>query len=90
MSKGRAQTTSRIRFKPYPTYKDSGVEWLGEIPAAWEVAKFSWCYRLGMGETLIKEDLLQKAKRQCSRRLRGTTCSGTLTASRGPFCRKAT
>jgi len=22
------------RFKPYPAYKDSGVEWLGEIPAA--------------------------------------------------------
>ena len=24
------------RFKPYPEYKDSGVEWLGEIPAHWE------------------------------------------------------
>ena len=27
------------RFKPYPAYKDSGVEWLGEIPAGWEVKK---------------------------------------------------
>jgi len=27
------------RFKPYPTYKDSGVEWLGEIPAHWEVRR---------------------------------------------------
>ena len=25
------------RFKLYPAYKDSGVEWLGEIPAQWEV-----------------------------------------------------
>jgi type I restriction enzyme, S subunit len=25
------------RFKAYPAYKDSGVEWLGEIPAHWEV-----------------------------------------------------
>ncbi len=25
------------RFKPYPAYKDSGVEWLGEIPAHWDV-----------------------------------------------------
>ncbi len=25
------------RFKPYPAYKHSGVEWLGEIPAHWEV-----------------------------------------------------
>ena len=24
------------RFKPYPAYKDSGVAWLGEIPAHWE------------------------------------------------------
>ena len=23
------------RFQPYPAYKDSGVEWLGEIPANW-------------------------------------------------------
>lgn len=24
------------RFKPYPEYKDSGVEWLGKIPAHWQ------------------------------------------------------
>jgi type I restriction enzyme, S subunit len=24
-------------FKPYPKYKDSGVEWLGEVPEGWEV-----------------------------------------------------
>ncbi|MGH7503935.1 MAG: restriction endonuclease subunit S [Longimicrobiales bacterium] len=27
------------RFNPYPAYKDSGVEWLGEIPAHWEVKR---------------------------------------------------
>jgi len=27
----------RRQFHPYPKYKDSGVEWLGEIPAHWEV-----------------------------------------------------
>lgn len=27
------------RFKPYPAYKDSGVEWLEEIPAHWEVKR---------------------------------------------------
>ena len=26
------------RFKRYPAYKDSGVEWLGEVPEHWEVA----------------------------------------------------
>ena len=25
------------RFKPYPEYKDSGVEWLGKIPEGWEL-----------------------------------------------------
>lgn len=27
------------RFNRYPAYKDSGVEWLGEIPAHWEVRR---------------------------------------------------
>ena len=27
------------RFKPYPAYKDSGVEWLGEIPAHWNIRR---------------------------------------------------
>ncbi len=29
----------RRRFKPYAAYKDSGVEWLGEIPAHWAVRR---------------------------------------------------
>jgi len=27
------------RFKAYPEYKISGIEWLGEIPAHWEVRR---------------------------------------------------
>jgi type I restriction enzyme S subunit len=27
------------RFKLYPAYKDSGVEWLGEIPAGWNLKR---------------------------------------------------
>ena len=26
-------------LKPYPAYKDSGVEWLGEVPEGWEVRR---------------------------------------------------
>ncbi len=26
-----------MRYKPYPKYKESGVAWLGEVPAHWEV-----------------------------------------------------
>jgi type I restriction enzyme S subunit len=32
-------------WQPYPAYKDSGVEWLGEIPAHWEVKRLRFiCY----------------------------------------------
>ena len=34
-----ARAVAGLRFKPYPAYKDSGVEWLGEIPAHWEVRR---------------------------------------------------
>lgn len=37
------------RFKPYPAYKDSGVEWLGEIPAHWEVALIKRFARIRYG-----------------------------------------
>jgi type I restriction enzyme S subunit len=26
-------------YKPYPAYKDSGVEWIGKVPEGWEVAR---------------------------------------------------
>ncbi len=26
-------------YKPYPTYRDSGVEWIGEVPEHWEVKR---------------------------------------------------
>jgi len=30
------------RFKPYPAYKPSGVEWLGDVPEHWEVKAIKW------------------------------------------------
>ena len=30
-------TMQPAELKPYPAYKDSGVEWLGEVPEHWEV-----------------------------------------------------
>ncbi len=29
-----------MSFPRYPKYKDSGVEWLGEVPERWEVSRF--------------------------------------------------
>ena len=30
------------KYKPYPAYRPSGVEWLGEIPAHWEVKRLKY------------------------------------------------
>src|SRR5690554_2250419 len=29
-------------FKQYSAYKDSGVEWLGEVPAHWVIKRIKW------------------------------------------------
>jgi type I restriction enzyme S subunit len=29
-----------MSFPRYPEYKDSGAEWLGEVPGYWEVVQF--------------------------------------------------
>jgi type I restriction enzyme S subunit len=43
------------RYRPYPAYKDSGVEWLGEIPEHWEVKPLKAVSALQTGLTLGKE-----------------------------------
>ncbi|MGL2996613.1 hypothetical protein [Acinetobacter baumannii] len=30
-----------MQFKQYPSYKNSGVEWLGDVPEHWEVKKIT-------------------------------------------------
>ncbi|MFZ1220727.1 MAG: restriction endonuclease subunit S, partial [Chthoniobacterales bacterium] len=34
-----------MSFPRYPSYKDSGVEWIGEFPANWDVKKFRYLFR---------------------------------------------
>ena len=45
----KAETGRRLR--PYPAYKDSGAEWLGEIPAHWEVRRLKRLFRVENGST---------------------------------------
>jgi type I restriction enzyme, S subunit len=42
---------------PNAPLRDSGIEWLGQIPAHWELRKFSRLYRSQMGETILAEQL---------------------------------
>ena len=38
-------------LKPYPSYKDSGVEWLGDIPEHWEAVRIKWLVsKIGSGK----------------------------------------
>lgn len=43
-----------IQYKKYGSYKDSGVEWLGEIPEHWKVEKGKWLFK--KEQRPIKED----------------------------------
>lgn len=43
------------RWKPYPAYKESGVEWLGQVPEGWEVK------RLKFGVDNINQKCLEEA-----------------------------
>jgi type I restriction enzyme, S subunit len=44
-------------LQPYPEYKDSGVEWLGEIPAHWDVKQLKYAVsKIVGGSTPSKEN----------------------------------
>ena len=43
---------TRPRFTPYAAYKDSGVEWLGEIPTHWEVLRLKHLGSLQAGSAI--------------------------------------
>lgn len=44
-------------LNPNVRMKDSGVEWIGEIPEHWEVKRFRNMFTLGKGLTITKENL---------------------------------
>jgi len=57
-----SESTKRLtnmgrRFKPYPTYKDSGIEWLRDIPAHWEVKRLKRTVQFKGGGTPAKDNL---------------------------------
>ncbi len=42
-------------YRPYSTYKESGVEWLGEVPAHWDVQQLRRVCELRYGDALAAE-----------------------------------
>ena len=41
--------------RAYPIYKSSGIEWLGEIPAHWEIRRLKTVARFGYGDSLASD-----------------------------------
>lgn len=40
------------RYKAYPAYKESGVEWLGRVPEGWKISPVKYCTsHIGSGKT---------------------------------------
>jgi type I restriction enzyme S subunit len=52
-----SETAVRSKWKPYPAYKDSGVEWLGQIPAHWEAKRLKYAVSFYGGGTPSKDTL---------------------------------
>jgi type I restriction enzyme S subunit len=44
------KTAAIKKSKRYESYKDSGVEWLGEIPEHWEVKRFKFLAQSNKGK----------------------------------------
>ncbi len=47
---------------PYVPMKDSGIEWLGEIPAHWEVKSLKWVMSIKNGEGIKSDDIKPKGE----------------------------
>lgn len=48
-----------MRYPAYPQYKDSGVQWLGEVPEHWEVKRLSYLALLKSGESITSEQIAE-------------------------------
>lgn len=47
-------------MKQYETYKDSGIEWIGEIPEHWEIVPLKYRFAFSKGLSITKEDLVSE------------------------------
>jgi type I restriction enzyme S subunit len=46
------------KMKKYDSYKDSGIEWIGEIPSHWIIHRIDWISNIVRGNTPFKKDEL--------------------------------
>ena len=63
---GRREKGRPQRFQPYPEYRDSGVEWLGEVPAHWEVKRLKTLASVRLSNVDKKSEVGQVPVRLCN------------------------
>ena len=44
-----------MNWPPYPEYKNSGIEWLGDVPSSWGVAEIKLTHQVTLGKMLQTE-----------------------------------
>lgn len=49
-------------MRKYPEYKDSGVEWIGEIPTQWQLKRLKYCDSVIMGQSPSSDDYNYEGK----------------------------
>jgi len=54
MNKAEAQEAIETtnRWKPYPSYKDSGIDWVGRLPDHWQIMPIWMLFSLGRGRVI--------------------------------------
>lgn len=45
-----------MKRQPYPSYQDSGIEWLGEVPESWHIMRAKYCAKINMGQSPPSDD----------------------------------
>jgi len=60
----------------YDSYKESGIEWLGEIPKHWEVKKVKHLFELGRGRVIAQTELLDNGYPVYSSQTQNDGCLG--------------
>lgn len=46
-----------MKYPAYPSYKESGVQWLGEMPEEWDISAVWHLFFLGRGRVISHEDI---------------------------------
>ena len=50
----------KMKYKPYSKYKDSGIEWIGEIPDDWKINKVKFLLNSVLSDEKRHHELLKQ------------------------------